>query len=38
MFMTGVRGLSAKYADTANSEAKTSNDMELLLFVLLGAI
>ena len=31
---TDVRGLSRKYADTVNSEYKTSNNMELLLFVL----
>ena len=29
-----IRGLSGKYADTVNSEAKTSNNMELLFFVL----
>ena len=33
-----IRGLSGKYADTVNCEAKTSNNMELLLFVLSGTI
>ena len=31
---TQLRGLSGKYVDTVNSEAKTSNNMELLSFVL----
>ena len=35
---SSVRRLSGKYTDTVNSEAKTSNKMGLLLFVLLGTI
>ena len=33
-----VRGLSGKFEDTVNTEAKTSNNMELFLFVWLRTI
>ena len=33
-----LRGLSVKYEDTVNTEANTSNNMELFLFVLLRTI
>ena len=33
-----VRRLSGKFEDTVNTEAKTSNNMELFLLVLLRAI
>ena len=33
-----IRGLSVKYEDTVNTEANTSNNMELFLFVLLRTI
>ena len=32
--MKELRGLSVKYEDTVNTEANTSNNMELFLFVL----
>ena len=38
MYMWHIWGLSGKYSDTVNSEAKTSNNMELLIFVLLWTI
>ena len=33
-----LRGLSIKYEDTVNTEANTSNNKELFLFVLLRTI
>ena len=33
-----LRELSGKFEDTVNTEAKTSNNMELFLFVLLSTI
>ena len=33
-----IRGLSGKYEDTVNTEAKTSNNIELFLFVSLRTI
>ena len=33
-----VRGLSVKFEDTVNTEAKTSNNMESFLFILLRTI
>ena len=38
MALSIVRGLSVKYEDTVNTEANTSNNMELFLFVLLRTI
>ena len=35
---SNIRGLSGKFVDTVNTEAKTSNNMELFLFLLLRTI
>ena len=36
--MHHLRGLSVKFEDTVNTEAKTSNNMKLFLFILLRTI
>ena len=36
--LSEIRGLSVKFEDTVNTEAKTSNNMESFLFILLRTI
>ena len=37
-YVVSIRGLSVKFEDTVNTEAKTSNNIESFLFILLRTI